>query len=529
MSEKVKSIFKFIFSTLIVFGLIVFSKKIVVNYFGTDFEILRSFHGSKVYEVTKASKNLPISSDPDETIGISQVVELRRMLLHEQLEELNAILEEYQNLFEEDAYNEYKVNDAYGAFDIPDPSYEEVFIKWINTFPDKYQPYLALAQYYYAMAWENRGYKWAKDTSEEKFEEMRFYFSKAEENLKVALKINPNLIVGYQILIGIYNANGNETDEDEIIEKALALFPYSFLIRSASLWAKEPRWGGSYITMEEIAKKGEEYCDVNPKLAALYGFIYCDQAKNLRSKKKYEEAIDLFTKAISFGDHWAFYNKRAEVYHFYLKEYDGALEDINTSIELRPTIDDSYRMRSRIYFAKGNYSDAIKDLHTAEILRPKDPETDEWKKWAAKNLLNKGHGLFKMDLSAAIENYNLSIKFDDQNFETYYWRGMAFYRLEDFESALSDLELAIEINPHHFESYRMVDYILVRDRRWDTIINYWDKFLELEPDHAKAYLERAGTHYHNKNFERALDDLEKSCEIGNQEACKRYKGLRARL
>jgi tetratricopeptide (TPR) repeat protein len=528
MSETVRSIFKFIF-TIIVFMVLVFSSNMVVNYFGTHFEFLRSFFGSKVYEVTKASKNLSISSEPDETIDIPRMVELRKMLQYEQLEELNGILEEYQNLFQEDPYNEYKVNDAYRAFDITDPSYEEFFKKWINTFPDKYQPYLAIAQYYYARAWENRGYKWAKDTPEEQFEEMQFYFSKAEEHLKVALEINPNLIVGYQILIGIYNANGNDTEEDGIIEKALALFPYSFLIRSASLWAKEPRWGGGYVTMEEIAKDGEEYCDINPKLAALYGFIYCDQAKNFRLNKRYEEAIDLYTKAISFGDHWAFYNERAHVYHFNLKEYDQALEDINTSIELRPTIDKSYRMRSRIFFAKGNYNDSIKNLHTAEILRPKDPETKEWKEWASKNLLNKGHRVFKSDLNVAIENYNLSVKFDDQNFETYYWRGMAFYQLEDFESALSDLDLAIEINPHHFESYRMVDYILVKDRQWDTIINYWDKFLELEPDHAKAYLERAGTHYHNKDFEKALGDLEKSCELGNKEACKRYKGLMAKL
>ena len=528
MNKKVRSIFKFVFLIIVVFGVIVFSAIIVVNYFGIHFELLRLFFGSEVYEVTKASKNLPVSREPDETIDITQMVELRRMLQQEQLEKLNVILEEYQNLFEKDPRNEYKVYDAYHAFDITVPSCEDFFKKWINTFPDKYQPYLAVAQYYYARGWENRGYKWAKDTGEEQFEGMRFYFSKAEENLKVALKINPNLIVGYHILIGIYNANGNDIGEDRIIEKALALFPRSFLIKSAILWAKEPRWGGSYAIMEKIAKNAEKYCDINPKLATLYGFIYCDQGKNFRRNKRYKEAIDLFTKAISFGDHWEFYNERADVYHFYLKEYDRALEDINRSIKLRPTIDRSYRMRSRIYFAKGNYSDSIENLHAAEILRPGDPETKKWREWASKNLLNKGHRLFKTDLHAAIENYSLSVKFDDKNFETYYWRGMAFYTLENFKSALSDLELAIEINPHHFESYRMVDYILAKDRQWGKIINYWNKFLDLEPDHAGAYLERAGTHYHNKDFGKALDDLEKSCTLGNEEACKRSKGFRTK-
>jgi tetratricopeptide (TPR) repeat protein len=520
--------FKSVFLTMVVIGVIVFFAIIAVNYFGEDFEFLRPFLRSEVYEVTKASKNLPISTVPDETIDLTQMVELRRMLQNEQFEQLNFILEEYQNLFEGGSGNECKVYDAYRAFDITVPSYEDFFKKWIIAYPDKYQPYLAIAQYYYARGWENRGYKWAKDTPEEQFEGMRICFSKAEENLKIALKINPNLIVGYHILIGIYNANGDDIAEDRIIEKASTLFPHSFLIKSDSLWAKEPRWGGSYVMMEDIAKSAEKYCDINPKLAALYGFIYCDQAMIFRNNKRYGKAIDLFTKAISFGDHWSFYNDRADVYHFYLKQYDRALEDINRSIKLRPTINESYRMRSRIYFAKGNYNDSIENLQTAEILRPGDPKTEEWREWASQNLLNKGHRLFEKDLPGAIENYSLSVKFDDQNFETYYWRGIAFYRLENFKSALSDLDLAIEINPHHFESYRMVDYILARDQQWDKIINYWNKFLELEPNHAAAYLERAGTHYHNKDFENALGDLKKSCELGNQEACKRYEGFKAK-
>ena len=71
----------------------------------------------------------------------------------------------------------------------------------------------------------------------------------------------------------------------------------------------------------------------------------------------------------------------------------------------------------------------------------------------------------------------------------------------------------------------MIDYIFARDQQWDTIIDYWNAFLEVAPDHAEAYLERAGTNYHNKNIEAAMDDLERSCELGNKEACKRYNDL----
>ena len=219
MSETHNSSFKVVFLTIAITGMIIFSTVKVVNSFDITSFVLKYLFQNKVYEVKTASKNLPISSKPDETIDITQVVEIREKLKNQQFEDLNIILEEYQNLFEADPNSEYKVYDAYRAFDLTIPSYEELFKKWINRFPVTYQPYLAIAQYYYAKGWESRGYKTAKDTSEKQFKGMQFYFSKAEANLQIALSLKPDLIVGYNILIGIFNAKGKPELEDQIIEK----------------------------------------------------------------------------------------------------------------------------------------------------------------------------------------------------------------------------------------------------------------------------------------------------------------------
>ena len=263
-NKNESSIFSSIFLSIIVIGMLVFSTIVAVKYFKPR-SYLKQIFGSKAYEVTTPSKNLPILTEPKETIDIVQIVNLRDMLQNQEFEQLNTILEEYQNDFKEDQTNEYKVYDAYRTFYLTDPLYEEFFIKWINSFPDKYQPYLALAHYYNAKGWESRGYKFKKETSEEQFEGMRFYFSKAEENLKTALKINPDLMVGYNILINIYNATGNDAAEDETTENAIASFPHSFLVRYTGAWAKQPRWGGSYKDIEEIAKEAERYSSINPQ------------------------------------------------------------------------------------------------------------------------------------------------------------------------------------------------------------------------------------------------------------------------
>ncbi len=278
--------------------------------------------------------------------------------------------------------------------------------------------------------------------------------------------------------------------------------------------------------MEEIAKNAENHADKNAKLPILYGFIYYDQGKRIKKKKNYKNVLRLYDKVLYFGDHWMFYNARAKIYYYQLKKYDSALENINRSIELRPVIHENYIMRSRIYFSKKNYVNALADLRTAENAKPEDSNTQEWKEWASKNLLNKGHKLFKTDLWKAVNYYDLSIEFNNNNFKTYYWRGVAYNRLENDESALTDFKIAVALNPRHFESYSMIDYLLIKDRQWEKIISYWDTFLKLEPDHAEAYFERSGTHYHNRDFENALSDLRRACELGHKNACKRYNRIK---
>jgi hypothetical protein len=59
-----------------------------MKYYGGDFNFQKLFSGSDGYEVTLASKNLPVSTETPDTIGIDQMVELRKMLEEEQYESL---------------------------------------------------------------------------------------------------------------------------------------------------------------------------------------------------------------------------------------------------------------------------------------------------------------------------------------------------------------------------------------------------------------------------------------------------------
>ncbi|MEJ2053758.1 MAG: DUF4034 domain-containing protein, partial [Calditrichaceae bacterium] len=450
---------------------------------------------------------------------------LRNMLEMQNYEELNRVLDSYQKLFLRDQTDEFKVYDAFNSFQVVIPSYEELLIDWVNEYPDAYQPYLALAKFYYIKGWQSRGHKYVSETSHEQFEGMHFYFDLAEKNALQAISINPDLMAAYDLLIGIYNTGGPHEKEYQTIIKAIELFPYSYLIWSAASWATEPRWGGSYYEMENLAKEAEKFISVNPRLVLLYGFIYYDQGRYASSDNRNEQAIELFNKARSFGDCRKFNYELAKIYYYDLKQYDMALGHLAKCIQLRPTINEAYLIRSEIYLLEEKYGQAIENLKLAERIDPMDTSLDQTKEWACKYLVFQGNKLFRINKQAAIDKYDLAVQFDSEYYEPYHWRAVIFYQQKDFESALVNAKRAVELNPRHFESYRILDYTLAQYRDWNTIIHYWNSYMALEPNNPDAYFERSGTHYHNGHMQSALADLKKACELGHKGACQKYKQL----
>ena len=81
-------------------------------------------------------------------------------------------LEIYQAQFEKDFRYEYHVWDAFQAFNTTRPEWEILFDAWFETSPESFAPHLARAIYYQERGSNSRGSKWAKDTTEEQFDDL---------------------------------------------------------------------------------------------------------------------------------------------------------------------------------------------------------------------------------------------------------------------------------------------------------------------------------------------------------------------
>lgn len=78
--------------------------------------------------------------------------------------------------------------------------------------------------------------------------------------------------------------------------------------------------------------------------------------------KEYKEAIDCYTRSLSYFNHDpATYSNRA-LAHLYLKEYARVLEDANEAIKLNADFIKAYHRRGKAYSALNKLELAVKDF-----------------------------------------------------------------------------------------------------------------------------------------------------------------------
>lgn len=138
--------------------------------------------------------------------------------------------------------------------------------------------------------------------------------------------------------------------------------------------------------------------------------------------------------------------------------------------------------------------------------------------------MGKVQSLYKKGrIQEAIEELNAMLEESPTNAEALYWRAQIRSQLREYDAAREDIIRAVALNVELREAYLLHDYLLARERRWEEIIQAWTQYLEVHPDDDVALLERAGTWHHHGNDARAVEDLERSCELGNAKACALYK------
>jgi len=253
---------------------------------------------------------------------------------------LNQLLSDLQAHYANDFLRE---SDLYAVLttiaDLRDPKAESYFNEWVQRFSVAYPAYLARGVYYTGMGWEARGMKPFKDLKTEEIEGMKTYFQKAIRDLERALDINPHLVPCYAYLINIHMNFSPQYIIDSYKDKAFEIDPYNVTARWNYILSLTPLWGDNIAKLESFIKETIPYMTRNPKLQFIEGaaaFAKGEIKAYLEKPPKFAEAIQYYTEAISFGDHWRYYWRRGLVY-IANKQYREAVSDLDKAVQMRPS------------------------------------------------------------------------------------------------------------------------------------------------------------------------------------------------
>ena len=468
--------------------------------------------------------NSGFSGLPDST-----VLKLRSLLDQRNFKELNRVLELYLKQVETDIMQEEKLFTAYSAFDIASPKFETIISEWIQLHPELYQPYLARATLYSAMGWEARGAKRASKTEKSRFTKMRQFFANSKRDAEQALRINPDLLPAYGLLIQMAKADKKNTKEFSYFNNAIRISPATYEVRRILLWGLAPRWGGSFDKMNSVIKDAQNYLPMNPRLTKLQGAVLEEVGKIKTGKKAYSEAIESLTRSIELAETQGAYFKRG-LAHSFQQQYELALADYNRAIELYDEDHSSYYRRSYVHYKLKQYKAAKLDIEKANALNPGSEKIEKRARYISSLFVQQGYSYYKeKNPAAALEAYNHAIELSPSVAKPYSRRARALIALGNFGAAETDVKKAIDLDPNDYYFYELLDWMLVHRKDWDQIIAYWDRFIELNPDNAKAYNERGGAKYHKGDITGAVEDAKNAADRGNREGKLAYEKLKKRL
>ena len=227
------------------------------------------------------------------------------------------------------------------------------------------------------------------------------------------------------------------------------------------------------------------------RLYYLIGLCYLKKADYVRAITYFNIAIDKFNL-----DNTQVYYERG-LARYYIKDYEGAKEDFDKSIQkgLNISANDMINYRDiingksqqELYPVKNgiNYVDyfllypmdgtaikltKIKDLNNIYI--DVDDKTRKDKSRAA--------GLFNQNLSnESIEKYNEIIRLNPSFIEAYNNRAILFLKNKNYDTAIKDLKQALKINPNHKEVIFNLALSYYANNDYNNAIIYIDKYLQL--------------------------------------------------
>ncbi len=274
---------------------------------------------------------------------------------------------------------------------------------------------------------------------------------------------------------------------------------------------------GVYVAQKQYNKALNDYDKSisldDQKSPMISGGLFTSRGDLFYLLGKYKKAIKDYKKAIEFyvsadfvlGDIGStfIYEKLSEAY-FKLKDYESALASINKQIELNSGYPFSHYTKGKIYAKLGETEKA-----STEFL-----QLINFDKLEIKNATI---------LKQKIEEIELLIADNKQDSNLYYFRGIVWYYLNEFERAMEDFNQAINLDDKtsYFYYARGLTHQNLSQDYSKAIVDF-TQAIKLSSKNDHAYYQRSLAYFSLKEYETALLDMTKVMEINPEYASPYY-------
>jgi tetratricopeptide (TPR) repeat protein len=256
----------------------------------------------------------------------------------------------------------------------------------------------------------------------------------------------------------------------------------------------------------EIVRALRELSQKQPIANLLVQYIETDLARQAQSvlataQSLLEKVIDKPTfSSILLAN---IYCKRGLAY-FSLKEYQRAIEDLTSTLELNSSLAWAYCFRGLAYRNLKEYQRAISDFDQALVLEPKLGSV--YNNWGLVYFSLK-------EYQKAIEDLDHQAKLDPNYAWIYVHRGVAYRNLHEYQRAIEDFDCALRLNPHYAQAYteRGITYRYLQ--KYEQSINDLNYALTYNAEDAWAYASRGETYRMLKEYQRAIENFDQALTL----------------
>ena len=359
---------------------------------------------------------------------------------------LEQALTNTQDAYESGQVSDLAVSYSFRTFDGPDPRLAERLDQWVLREPGSYAARLARARLHITLGWIKRGSKFARNTSDKRFADMRLHFDRAEQDLGAALAANPRLSAAYAWLINIYMVESRREDLNLTMRAGLAASPDSFLIRDQYLHSLVPKWNSkhhrnaAYLQILRFVDRVRRDSQTYPQLRPLLGFPAYVLHQIQKGEPPFEERLEQIDTALGYGDYYQYRISKAYIYSKH-EEYAKALEEFERANELLPLDEDLLSARAKIYRKLGKLEKAFADWDLALRLAPYDPAI----------LMEKVYALIELGrFEEALGALDKALVYGVNSARIWNTKGdILLYQLKDYEQAAPFLKRATDLSPNN--------------------------------------------------------------------------------